>query len=529
MDYKYLLFDLDGTLTEPKEGITRCVQYALASMGIDEPDREKLVPFIGPPLKEMFMTSYQMDEDTAAKAVEKYRERFREKGIFENGIYPGIPEALERLKKAGKVMAVASSKPQPFVERILKHYHLDRFFSVVVGSELDGSRSDKQEVIQEVFRRFGLSDEEKKQVLMIGDRKYDVEGAKKMGVDCLGVTFGYAADGELEEAGADYIVDSAGQMASLILSPIRRVAIIGMGALGILMGDDMVSCLGKDQVWFIADQSRQERYREKGIWFNGRKMDFCMKLPKETAPADLVIVAVKATGLSQAVKDMENAVGTDTTIISLLNGITSEEILGKAFGMDKVVWCVAQGMDAVKTGTSLTCTQRGCLCIGRLPQETDKQKRVDKLVGLFEESGRKYTVEVDIKRRLWAKLMMNVGINQSCMVYETNYGGVQKDGAARELMIRAMKEVMRLSEEENVFLDDSDLKDYLDLIDGLTPEGMPSMRQDGLAGRPSEVELFAGTVKKLGQKYHIPTPVNDWIYDRVREMEAAYKGKELRP
>ena len=144
MDYKYLLFDLDGTLTEPKEGITRCVQYALASMGSDEPDREKLVPFIGPPLKEMFMTSYQMDEDTAAKAVEKYRERFREKGIFENGIYPGIPAALERLKKAGKVMAVASSKPQPFVERILKHYHLDRFFSVVVGSELDGSRSDKQ-------------------------------------------------------------------------------------------------------------------------------------------------------------------------------------------------------------------------------------------------------------------------------------------------------------------------------------------------------------------------------------------------
>ena len=519
MDYNYLLFDLDGTLTEPKEGITRCVQYALEAMGIHEPDREKLVPFIGPPLKEMFMSTYQMDEKTAERAIEKYRERFREKGIFENGVYPGIPEALSRLKEAGKIMAVASSKPQPFVERILEHYGLDRFFQVVVGSELNGRRTDKQEVIQEVFRRFGLEEKDRRQALMIGDRRYDVEGAKKMGVDCLGVTFGYAADGELEEAGADLIVDSAQEMARVILSPIRKIAIIGMGALGILMGEEMTACLGRHQVWFIADRNRQERYRKKGVWFNGRKMDFAMKLPEETAKADLVIVAVKATGLEQAVEDMKNAVGDETTIVSLLNGITSEKRLGEAFGMKKVVWCVAQGMDAVKEGTSLTCDQRGCLCIGRLPEETEKQRKVDELAALFEEAGRGYTVEADIKRRMWAKLMMNVGVNQACMVYETNYGGVQKEGRARDLMIDAMKEVIVLAREEGVPLDETDLNAYLALIDTLTPEGMPSMRQDGLAGRPSEVDLFAGTIRRLGKKHGIPTPVNDWIYGRVKWME----------
>jgi len=155
----YLLFDLDGTLTDPKLGITTCVQYALKSFGIEEPDLDKLEPFIGPPLKDSFMQFYGLDEKEAETAVDKYRERFQDIGLFENEIYPGIREMLRVLKKKGMHLAVASSKPTVFVERILEHFKIRKYFEVVVGSELDGRRVNKDEVVQEalsaLFRRFG--------------------------------------------------------------------------------------------------------------------------------------------------------------------------------------------------------------------------------------------------------------------------------------------------------------------------------------------------------------------------------------
>ena len=150
---KYLLFDLDGTLTDPKIGITTCVQYALASFGIEEPDLDKLEPFIGPPLKESFMEFYDMDETQAEAAVEKYRERFRDIGLFENEVYKGIPKMLRTLQAKGMHLAVASSKPTVFVERILKHFHIEQYFEAIVGSELDGTRVNKDEVVQEALKR----------------------------------------------------------------------------------------------------------------------------------------------------------------------------------------------------------------------------------------------------------------------------------------------------------------------------------------------------------------------------------------
>lgn len=172
---KYLLFDLDGTLTDPKVGICTCVQYALASFGIQEPDLDKLEPFIGPPLKESFMEFYQMDSETADAAVEKYRERFRDTGIFENKLYDGIPEMLKTLCGKGLFLAVASSKPTVFVERILEHFNIARYFKVVVGSELDGTRVNKDEVVEEALKRlFEDKPVQKDQVYMIGDRKFDV-------------------------------------------------------------------------------------------------------------------------------------------------------------------------------------------------------------------------------------------------------------------------------------------------------------------------------------------------------------------
>lgn len=214
----YLLFDLDGTLTDPKVGICTCVQYALSSFGIEEPDLDKLEPFIGPPLKDSFMNFYHMDEEQAQAAVEKYRERFRDTGIYENKLYEGIPELLRALNSQGMFMAVASSKPTEFVRRILQHFNIERYFKVVVGSEMDGTRTDKKEVILETMRQlFGDWPMEKTKVYMIGDRSYDVEGAHGAGVECVGVTYGYGSMEELKEARCDYIVRSVEELQKFLL------------------------------------------------------------------------------------------------------------------------------------------------------------------------------------------------------------------------------------------------------------------------------------------------------------------------
>ena len=213
--FEYILFDLDGTLTDPKEGITKSVQYALASVDIDEPDLDKLEPFIGPPLHESFMEFYGFDRDMAMKLAEKYRERFNVTGIFENKIYPGIADMLKVLKEAGCKISIASSKPTVLVERILDHFDIRKYFDSVVGSNLDGTRTKKEEVVEEALRQLACV---KEKTAMVGDRKFDIEGARAFGLIGVGVSFGYAQGNELEEAGADYIVDSVEELQKLLLS-----------------------------------------------------------------------------------------------------------------------------------------------------------------------------------------------------------------------------------------------------------------------------------------------------------------------
>lgn len=215
---KYLLFDLDGTLTDPRVGITTCVQYALKHFGIDEPDLKKLESFIGPPLRESFMKFYGFDAGQAEEAVAKYRERFQDTGIFENEVYEGIPRMLRTLQSKGLFLAVASSKPQVFVERILEHFDLRQYFSVVVGSELDGARENKDEVVQEALNRlFAYKPIRREQVYMIGDRRFDAEGARALGIESVGVTYGFGSMDELKEAKADYIVRSVEELEKFLL------------------------------------------------------------------------------------------------------------------------------------------------------------------------------------------------------------------------------------------------------------------------------------------------------------------------
>lgn len=210
--FNYILFDLDGTLTDPKIGITSSVQYALRALGIEEPSLDKLEPFIGPPLSDSFREFYGLDEKQIETAIAKYRERFHDQGIYENEIYPGIAVMLAALKASGKKLSIASSKPTQFVERILDYFEIRTYFDVIVGSNMDGTRSKKEEVVEEALRQlvpFGMTPDQKKAaVAMVGDRRFDIEGAKEHGITSVGVSFGYAPEGELEQAGADFIVDT---------------------------------------------------------------------------------------------------------------------------------------------------------------------------------------------------------------------------------------------------------------------------------------------------------------------------------
>lgn len=214
MDKKFMLFDLDGTLTDPQEGITNSVAYALEQYGIHVEDRSSLNKFIGPPLKDSFMEYYGFAEDRAEEAVWKYREYFNEDGIFENKVYPGIPQMLQRLNDQGKILIVATSKPTVYAKRILERFELSRYFADVQGSEMDGSRTKKEEVISYALEQNQITDNA--QAVMIGDREHDIIGAKKCGLDSIGVLFGYGSREEMDGCGADQIVDTVQMLEDLL-------------------------------------------------------------------------------------------------------------------------------------------------------------------------------------------------------------------------------------------------------------------------------------------------------------------------
>lgn len=207
---RYLLFDLDGTLTDPKEGITRCFQYALEYYGIQEENTDELTWMIGPPLMDSFMQGYGFSKEQAEAATAKYRERFVPVGWKENKVYPGIPEALKELKEAGFVLAVATSKPEDMAKRILEYFELAEYFDFIGGASMDLTRARKADVLEYVLKSLGAGS--RSEVLMIGDRKYDVEGAKQAGLACLGVLYGYGSREELEQSGAVFLAATVEEM-----------------------------------------------------------------------------------------------------------------------------------------------------------------------------------------------------------------------------------------------------------------------------------------------------------------------------
>ncbi len=212
--YQTILFDLDGTLTDPGLGITNSVMYALEKLGYDVPPREALYKFIGPPLHDSFRIYYGMDEDQAAEAVRLYRVWFADKGLFENEVYDGIPELLEALTKAGKRLVLATSKPEKFARTIMAHFGLDAWVPQIAGATMGTERNTKGKVIAYAMEAFGIDPET---AVMVGDREHDIFGGKENGLPGVGVTFGYGSREELETAGAVAVAETPAELLEILL------------------------------------------------------------------------------------------------------------------------------------------------------------------------------------------------------------------------------------------------------------------------------------------------------------------------
>ena len=214
-NYDILLFDLDGTLTDPGIGITNSIMYALEKMGSPIPERQELYRFIGPPLTWTFGNFFGFSEEDTFKAIKFYREHFSVTGLYENEVYPGVPEMLKKLRSSGKTLAVATSKPEKFAVEILRHFGMAEYFHHICGAAFDETRGTKHEVIEYALERLG--NPERGDVLMIGDREHDIIGAKASGLGSLGVLYGYGDRAEHESAGADYIVESVEALEKALL------------------------------------------------------------------------------------------------------------------------------------------------------------------------------------------------------------------------------------------------------------------------------------------------------------------------
>ena len=212
----YILMDLDGTITNPKEGITKSIQYALRAMNIFVEDLDSLTKHIGPPLREGFMEYYGFSRDEAEEATAEYRKYYAEKGIYQNKLYNGMESLLTKLKQAGKYLIVATSKPEEYAVKILQSFHLEHYFDDICGATFDSSRADKEAVIRYALEKNSITDLDR--TVMVGDRKYDILGAKAVGIASIGVLYGFGSRKELEEAGADYIAATVEELYDIIIN-----------------------------------------------------------------------------------------------------------------------------------------------------------------------------------------------------------------------------------------------------------------------------------------------------------------------
>ncbi|MFH1112646.1 MAG: 2-dehydropantoate 2-reductase [Pseudomonadota bacterium] len=302
------------------------------------------------------------------------------------------------------------------------------------------------------------------------------------------------------------------------MKEITNVAILGAGAMGAAYAAMFAEASGFSPV-FVARDGRYDQLKAVGVVVNGKHHSIPVVHPDDAGtPADLIIVALKSHHLPDAGHDLKNRVGEHTTIISVMNGLDSEEYLGSIYGMDKVLYAVAVGIDAIREGNSVTYTNQGKIYFGEA-DNTVPRERVLTVRNAFERAGIASEIPTDMMRMLWWKFMINVGINQASAVMRVPYGVFQSSRDAQALMETLMREVIVLARHEGVNLGDDDLTDWFGVLKSLSPQGKTSMLQDIEAGRKTEVEMFAGKVVDLGGKHGIPTPANQMLLSIIHVLE----------
>ena len=295
---------------------------------------------------------------------------------------------------------------------------------------------------------------------------------------------------------------------------IHTIGIVGLGALGILFGQKLSEALGKERVYVFADRERIERYQNDGVYANGQRCEFTYVEARDAYPVDVLLFATKFYDLEEAARAAAGACGEDTIVISLLNGVNSEELIEELLHPAHLLYCVAQGMDATREGNRLTYSKAGCLVIGE--RDNTYSESVKSLEEVLRRAGIACEVPADILHKQWSKWMLNVGANQTCAAYAVGYQGIQKGGSYHGAFLAAMEEARAVANAEGIALTKEELQNWINLIDTLAPDREPSMRQDTKAGRKTEVGLFAALVCELGKKHGIKTPQNE-MFRRMLE------------
>jgi 2-dehydropantoate 2-reductase len=303
----------------------------------------------------------------------------------------------------------------------------------------------------------------------------------------------------------------------MIHLPNKNIYLLGLGALGGLIAAKLHDAF-PGSVKIIADEKRQQTIQSSRLTVNGKVINFQFITPGTgNGEADLIIIAVKNAQLKQAILDIKSFIGKSTVVISLLNGISSEEIIGDEIGHEHLLYAYGVGMDAVRKSTEIWYTNPGKIVFGEKDNH-ELSDRIKFVKELFEKAQMPYNIPVDMNRALWSKFMMNTGINQASAVLKEPYGAFQVPGEAHELMLAAAHEVMELSTHYGVNLNQTDVDEFLNILNTLDPAGKTSMLQDVEAGRETEVDLFAGTVLAMGKRYDLHSPVNEMLYKKIKNI-----------
>jgi len=305
------------------------------------------------------------------------------------------------------------------------------------------------------------------------------------------------------------------------MQPIKKIAVIGAGAMGSVYAAKFFE-MDRDCISLIAKGERYARLKAQGLTVKDRRYVLpVVDVEEKSPPSDLIIVAVKHHHLPEAIQDMKNRVGDHTLILSVMNGIESEEQIGAVYGMERVLYAVSVGIDALRRENRTTYSTQGKLYFGEA-ENHDLTERVKRIQSLLDRAGIIYETPEDMIRTLWWKFMINVGTNQVAAVLRAPFAVLQTSQEARELMESAMREVIAVAEVKNVQLSQADLDNWFSVLSGLSPEGRPSMLQDVEAKRKTEVEMFAGKMIQLGKTHHINVPVNEAFFRIIRVIEGHY-------